>query len=445
MSTPQVVVVLPGTTGSTLTGSDGKTVVWPAIVAPLAVSDPAGAAAIMEDRNPVYKALKVGCVAGWEKQKGVYYTLLTQLASDVGGSAYCADPNQAGSNWGLGGLSGAASAVIGFPYDWRKDNLFNAATHSSLGSNPGSLQAFLGYINTLYKSNVAIYLVAHSMGGILSRTYLELVGGADACFSQIKGLVTLGTPHLGAPLAFQAVNGMINMKTYVGTLEVDDIPIPLAGFDAMVWDFVDSDYGNSTFELLPPPYMAGSNMPAAVQFISDQSLAAAGGPYGFLSASGLNNDLPGAMQALLQTQVASGATWAEVTSASTSSASLLSQLGNAAYGSVSGKLPPYYCIYGVSCMYPTSTGILYVGASGTWTSSMAQWFSVDQVQGGDQIVPTWSATFQGRSVAGVYRALQAPAPTGSNPPTPPGSVSHLQLPGSPDAMAQIKQWLGLGS
>ena len=41
-----------------------------------------------------------------------------------------------------------------------------------------------------------VYLVAHSMGGLASRAYLQLFNDDN-----VKGLITIGTPHFGSPLA----------------------------------------------------------------------------------------------------------------------------------------------------------------------------------------------------------------------------------------------------
>ena len=58
-------------------------------------------------------------------------------------------------------------------------------------------------------AKIKLTLIAHSMGGLISRYYLESrLFEKRRGFSQIKRLITLGTPHRGAPLALTAALGM---------------------------------------------------------------------------------------------------------------------------------------------------------------------------------------------------------------------------------------------
>ncbi len=45
-----------------------------------------------------------------------------------------------------------------------------------------------------------VYIVAHSMGGLASRAYLQYFND-----NRVKGLITIGTPHLGSPLGLDAL------------------------------------------------------------------------------------------------------------------------------------------------------------------------------------------------------------------------------------------------
>ncbi len=77
-----------------------------------------------------------------------------------------------------------------FPYDWRLNN--ETTAHY--------LQARIeGIINASKVSKVDV--VAHSMGGLVARAYIEEVGGA-LYENTIDQLVTLGTPHGGSPEAY---------------------------------------------------------------------------------------------------------------------------------------------------------------------------------------------------------------------------------------------------
>jgi pimeloyl-ACP methyl ester carboxylesterase len=85
------------------------------------------------------------------------------------------------------------------PYDWRKDNALSAKTLADVID-----KAF----NT-HPGNAEISLIAHSMGGLISRYYLESGDfNARPGFASVRQLITLGTPHRGAGLALAAAVGM---------------------------------------------------------------------------------------------------------------------------------------------------------------------------------------------------------------------------------------------
>lgn len=85
-----------------------------------------------------------------------------------------------------------------FPYDWRKDNALAA---QGLADCIDNMVAKLG-------GDCEINVVAHSMGGLVSRCYLE--SGAynkRPGYLRIKRLITMGTPHRGSPIALAAALG----------------------------------------------------------------------------------------------------------------------------------------------------------------------------------------------------------------------------------------------
>jgi triacylglycerol lipase len=53
-------------------------------------------------------------------------------------------------------------------------------------------------INAKWGDNAEVHIVAHSMGGLVSRYYLQELGGAKKC----KTLITLATPHHGTNAAY---------------------------------------------------------------------------------------------------------------------------------------------------------------------------------------------------------------------------------------------------
>ncbi len=76
-----------------------------------------------------------------------------------------------------------------FPYDWRRDN--RLAAHQ--------LKRFLDQQLPLwreqsYQEHAKVTLIAHSMGGLVARYYLEVLSGWRDC----RGLITFGTPYRGS-------------------------------------------------------------------------------------------------------------------------------------------------------------------------------------------------------------------------------------------------------
>ncbi len=85
-----------------------------------------------------------------------------------------------------------------YPYDWRKANETAA----------DGLADLLDAACAQHGPGVEISLVAHSMGGLVARHYLE--SGrftARPGYAAVRRLVTLATPHRGSPLALTAAMG----------------------------------------------------------------------------------------------------------------------------------------------------------------------------------------------------------------------------------------------
>ncbi len=79
------------------------------------------------------------------------------------------------------------SNYLEFAYDWRRDNKISARLLKRLIDNK------LSKWKEKYPK-AKIILIAHSMGGLISRYYLEHLGGKEQC----KALITLGTPYRGS-------------------------------------------------------------------------------------------------------------------------------------------------------------------------------------------------------------------------------------------------------
>jgi len=76
-----------------------------------------------------------------------------------------------------------------FPYDWRRDNKINAQIFNKLVNKRLKVwREFSG------NKNAKVILLAHSMGGLISRYHLEVLGGWQDC----RALFTFGTPYRGS-------------------------------------------------------------------------------------------------------------------------------------------------------------------------------------------------------------------------------------------------------
>jgi phospholipase A1 len=119
-------------------------------------------------------------------------------------------------------------SLVAFPYDWRKSNCIAAQ----------ALAAKLDELVERHHGQADILLIGHSMGGLIARYYLES-GHFDSrpAWGAVRKLVTLGTPHRGAPLALTAALGL-EKRLFLSAAQVRQIAN-------------DSRYP-AVYELLPP-------------------------------------------------------------------------------------------------------------------------------------------------------------------------------------------------
>ena len=97
-----------------------------------------------------------------------------------------------------------------FPYDWRRDNRV-AARHLAERA-PGWLRAWRQHSGN---NDAKLVLVAHSMGGLVARHYLEVLGG----WRDTRMLVTFGTPYRGS---LNALDFLCNgFKKKIGPVGLD--------------------------------------------------------------------------------------------------------------------------------------------------------------------------------------------------------------------------------
>ncbi|MFK0017064.1 esterase/lipase family protein [Streptomyces sp. NPDC091027] len=177
-----VIFVLPGTTGSVL--SRGGTPVWDASHRLLGKSLVQRRRAVQDlalDGGPLTaEALmpQASLVAGLFKVDG--YSRLTQaLASHF-------DVRHAVA---AGTRALPPSNLIEFPYDWRLDNRVTAARLATVAER--ALADWRAHANV---PDAQLIFVAHSMGGLIARYFLDVLGGHRLT----RALVSIGTPFGGS-------------------------------------------------------------------------------------------------------------------------------------------------------------------------------------------------------------------------------------------------------
>jgi pimeloyl-ACP methyl ester carboxylesterase len=115
-----------------------------------------------------------------------------------------------------------------FHYDWRKDNALAA---KELADRIDGARAAHG-------DAVRVTLVAHSMGGLVARYYLESGDfAARPGLAKVARLITLATPHRGAPLALTAALGL-EKRLWLNARQVQTL--------------ANDDRFASVYQLLPP-------------------------------------------------------------------------------------------------------------------------------------------------------------------------------------------------
>ena len=105
-----------------------------------------------------------------------------------------------------------------FPYDWRRDNRANANILKRLLD-----KRLKTWRESSGNSNAKVILLAHSMGGLISRYYLEVLGGCE----DTRALFTFGTPYRGSVNAVDVLaNGFrkqgIDLLKLLGMREIID-------------------------------------------------------------------------------------------------------------------------------------------------------------------------------------------------------------------------------
>ena len=220
-----LVVVIPGIGGSVLETTGGSPV-WGGRLGALAgaLADPSRLSRAEHPNLRPVGLLPSVRVLPWMVVPG-YDGLVRQLVNTFGLGEDDVDIARE-----EGARKPGASLVL-FPYDFR---LGVAATAQRLAAEVERRLADL----TGDARHQRVIIIAHSLGGLIARFWLGPLHGASCC----KALITLGTPHRGAPKALDwLLNGIRVGPGPVGAVSGH----LLAGATAVVreWD--------STYDLLP--------------------------------------------------------------------------------------------------------------------------------------------------------------------------------------------------
>lgn len=227
------VIIIPGITGSDLWNKKTNKEVWFKLLRakdddirlPMS-ADLANNRDLLETRD-IIRSVKI---ASFLPEIEIYERLIYALETRG---------NYREAKWDNPGKNGHQDAFYVFPYDWRRDNVENARL---------LIRKVEALKTKLKKPNLKFNVVAHSMGGLISR-YAAMYGDADipsgpmqptwAGTKHFEKVLLLGTPNDGSILALRA---LLQGQTIATTL-----PLPIlqsfSRFDAFTIP--------SIFQLLP--------------------------------------------------------------------------------------------------------------------------------------------------------------------------------------------------
>lgn len=211
---PDVIVVVPGITGSVLQ-KDGRDV-W-------AVS---GGAVVQGLRSLGGSIQDLALPPGAPP--------LADLGDGVTATRLISDVHLIPGLWKIDGYSRLLTAIerrfdvrlgenlFAFPYDWRRDN--RAAAHRLARESHGWLTAWRERSGN---HDARLVIVAHSMGGLVARYFLEPLDG----WASTRMLLTFGTPYRGSLNALEFIaNGM---RKRLGPIRLADLSRLLRSFDSV--------------------------------------------------------------------------------------------------------------------------------------------------------------------------------------------------------------------
>lgn len=182
-----LLVILPGITGSVLSKKDGQKIWAPASQTIISYVGSLGRSLELlryENDDPEY-------------DDGVYatglvpYTLVPGLARFDGYTGLTSLLKQSFAlTVGDANLKdGPPANYFEFPYDWRRDNRVSARRLKELVA-----RELPKWRNHTDNPGAKVILLAHSMGGLVARHYIEVLQG----YVDVRALITFGTPHRGS-------------------------------------------------------------------------------------------------------------------------------------------------------------------------------------------------------------------------------------------------------
>jgi hypothetical protein len=194
---PDLIVVIPGITGSVLATDDGD--VW-------ALSGRAIATGLLPPGRSLRRLKLREGIGDEEPDDGLRATalmsdlhLLPGVWSPIKGYPLLLEELRRRFTISGDG-AGQPTNLLAFPYDWRLSNVASARR-----LRDAVVPSLDRWRQRTRNPDAELVLVCHSMGGLVARWFLEVLGGWELT----RWLVTIGTPFQGAPKALGALtNGV---------------------------------------------------------------------------------------------------------------------------------------------------------------------------------------------------------------------------------------------
>ena len=234
-----VIVLIPGITGSRL--KRGERVLWgfaPAVLAKALLTSNSFCRDLAPEPGDVADAVlpDLRVLPGFWKIDG-YTKVIERIQGDF---AVAADRN-----------------LFVFPYDWRLDNRLAARELAR------RCHEWLGRWRETAKPQAKLILVAHSMGGLVARYFLEVLEG----WKDTRALITFGTPYCGSLNSVDTL--LLGMRK--GPLDLTAVARTLPSIYQLlpVYPCLDAGDGGPLkrfSEVVHPPYVDASLVADAQRF-----------------------------------------------------------------------------------------------------------------------------------------------------------------------------------